>query len=446
MKKFILVFVLFCGILFSEYLYPSVPQVGQGAEEKSSPQAGSEIYNNPGLLTDWMNVYLSAIRAAKMPSHHFRELTYTSIAFYESLVHSDAGYRSLAGQVDGLVSLPVPSATSKICWAESGNAAIADMIRSFYQNEIITAKADSMEKATMESLRAGGFATDELEAGKEYGKSIAKAILVWCKTDLSDKENDAYTLPEGEGMWEPTPPKFRTAMRPWGGNNRTIVKGSIENTLPPKPFAFSSDPSSDFYKMVNDVYKESGLKDNGHQKIALHWDDAPDGSSLGAGGHWLCILESELSARKLPLIESASIWAEMHIAMYDASIACFKAKYTYNVMRPVTYIQKYMHKPEWQPLIVTPAHPEYPAAHATISMAAATVLAKIMGDSTKIEDHSYEYRGYKTRTFNGFTEAGMQAGMSRFYGGIHYLPSIKAGYVVGSKVARNVMKGLAFRR
>jgi hypothetical protein len=98
----------------------------------------------------------------------------------------------------------------------------------------------------------------------------------------------------------------------------------------------------------------------------------------------------------------------------------------------------------WQPLIITPSHPEYPAAHASVSMAAATALTECLGSSLAFTDHSYDDLGFKPRSFKNFEAAGIEAGLSRFYGGIHYKPSIDAGYALGRKVAANVLAGLKF--
>jgi hypothetical protein len=97
-------------------------------------------------------------------------------------------------------------------------------------------------------------------------------------------------------------------------------------------------------------------------------------------------------------------------------------------------------------LIVTPPHPEYPAAHATISMAAATILTSILGDNIAFTDNTYDYRGYESRHFNNFLEAAKEAGISRFYGGIHYKKSIEAGYLQGQKVASYIAKTLVFKK
>ena len=55
------------------------------------------------------------------------------------------------------------------------------------------------------------------------------------------------------------------------------------------------------------------------------------------------------------------------------------------------------------------------------------------------------YRGYKAHHFNNFVEAAREAGMSRFYGGIHYVPSIEAGFTLGKTIADNIADRLIFR-
>src|SRR5665647_3014908 len=102
---------------------------------------------------------------------------------------------------------------------------------------------------------------------------------------------------------------------------------------------------------------------------------------------------------------------------------CIRDRYTYNLERPVTYIQGVMKHSDWNSLIITPPHPEYPAAHAVVSMSGATILTKMLGDKVSFTDNTYAYRGYSAHHFNNFTEAAREAGISRLYGGIHYRSS-----------------------
>ncbi|MDQ6889803.1 MAG: vanadium-dependent haloperoxidase, partial [Bacteroidota bacterium] len=121
------------------------------------------------------------------------------------------------------------------------------------------------------------------------------------------------------------------------------------------------------------------------------------------------------------------------IAMNDASISVFKAKYKYNLLRPIAYIRGVMLISTWSSVIPTPPHPEYPAAHAVVSGASATVLASIFGKNYKFTDNTYD-GSYGARSFNSFEDYAKEAGHSRFLAGIHYAPSVDTGLQMGYKI------------
>ncbi|MBK7937700.1 MAG: vanadium-dependent haloperoxidase [Lewinellaceae bacterium] len=120
-------------------------------------------------------------------------------------------------------------------------------------------------------------------------------------------------------------------------------------------------------------------------------------------------------------------------------MACWKAKYTYNLIRPESYINQYI-DPEWTPLIQTPPFPEHTSGHSTISAAAATVLTNIYGDKFSFSDSTEMEFGISPRTFNSFMEAADEVAMSRLYGGIHYPWGNEAGIKNGALVGQYVFE------
>jgi hypothetical protein len=438
MKTRILILSLIAWMIFTgkQAVASSIPD----------PQAALEAPGGSDLIADWVTVHIKAIRNSKIPSQHFHQLSYTGVALYESIVAGDKKYKPLAGQLNEYIpSKSLPDATD-ICWQASANAAVSKMLHFFYaQDQISIARFDSLENAWNQRLMHENYKESSIMKGTEYGRAVAQAVIEWSKTDGFDQANNAYEVPKGAGLWEPTPPKFSPPIIPYMGKCRTMVKGSIDKTIPNPPTAFSTDKNSPFYKMVDEVYQASLTLDEKNKAMGLFWDDFPDSKSVTAGGHWACILVTIMKDRHTSLMEGAMLYAALYIAENDASIGCFKAKYTYNLVRPVTYIQKYMNHPDWSSLINTPAHPEYPAAHATVSAAGSTILTYLLGNNVAFTDDTYAYLGYKAHSFKNLKEVEHEAGLSRFYGGIHYKPSIEAGYTQGEKIAANVAHSLVFK-
>ncbi len=433
----IIVLVMLCSVLSS------------GCEKVFHP--GDGVPPGPpadgALVSDWVTLHLRLIRNTRGVQHivYGRHFAYTGIALYEAVAPATAPYRSLAGRLNGLTSLPVAPDGKKLHVEVSANAALAQMMRSFYgSNPAHVALIDSLETALRQSFRPVGNPDRQAESAA-YGKQVAEAVVAWANADGSDQADAPYTPPSGPGLWQPTPPALAKPSLPHWGNNRPIVAGSGQGTTLPAPVPFSTDPGSPFYAMVNQVYQTSKQLTPEQRSVALFWDDAPNGKYVSAFGHWISVLAQVTKARKVSLAETAAAYAATSIAMHEAIIATWKLKYTHNLVRPVTYIQQHM-EGQWLPIIVTPAHPEYPAAHATLSAAAAYALTQTLGGNISFTDRTYEDIGLAPRTYPTFEAAGSEAGISRLYGGIHYQPSIDAGASVGKKVAQNVSNALLLDR
>jgi hypothetical protein len=69
-----------------------------------------------------------------------------------------------------------------------------------------------------------------------------------------------------------------------------------------------------------------------------------------------------------------------------------------------------------------------------------------LGNNVAFTDHSYDYLGYKSRSFKSLEEAAHEAGLSRLYGGIHYRPSIDAGFLLGQSAAEDVLRQIRFKK
>jgi len=150
--------------------------------------------------------------------------------------------------------------------------------------------------------------------------------------------------------------------------------------------------------------------------------------------------------RRNSLLESARVLALLDLAMADAAIACWEAKYHYVFWRPVTAIPladtdgnpATSPDPTWSPLFATPAHPEYPSGHSTVSGAAAVVLASFFGEKRHFTMNNDLLIGV-TRSYRSFTQALDEVKNARIFAGIHFRSACDDGQTTGDEVANWVL-------
>ena len=137
--------------------------------------------------------------------------------------------------------------------------------------------------------------------------------------------------------------------------------------------------------------------------------------------------------KKLKLDEAALVYAKHGIALNDAGISCFKTKYQYNLIRPISYIRNVMGHGSWSTVIPTPPHPEFSSAHAVVGRASSVVLESFFGKKCSFTDRTHEAL-YGARSYNTLEDYAKEGAWSRVLGGIHYSPSAVAGLEQGRKV------------
>jgi PAP2 superfamily protein len=370
-----------------------------------------------------------------------REISYTGIALYESVVPGMPAYQSLSSQLNQMPAMPTIQRGFAYHWAASANAALAAMNRFFFPTTSTANKTsmDSLESALNLQYQSEAD-MDELQRSIQFGKDVAKKVSEWSITDGADHAFDSYTPPVGGGLWVPTPPALGAAVAPYWGNNRTMVPGSINGALPPPPLPYSEVPSSDFFKMEKEVYDVSQSLTAEQSAIGLFWLD----TGIGAGGHWLAILKTAVTDQDSKLDVAALAYAKGGIYINDATISAFKTKYTYNIERPISYIRIVLGHPTWNPLFATPAHPDYTSAHTVQSAAIAVAFTSIFGNNYQFTDHQFDNIGMLARSYSSFNAAVTEVAIARVYAGIHTRMGCEAGLAEGEKVANNINASLKF--
>jgi hypothetical protein len=269
---------------------------------------------------------------------------------------------------------------------------------------------------------------------------LAAAVLEWARSDGGAVIENmgfpaTYTLNPAPGHWVPTS-KIVLQQAPllpaWGKNRPFAMPAGDTCTLPP-PTEYSEDPASAFYAEAMEVYFTSQSLTDEQKQIARFWsDDAM--LSYTPPGHWIAIMTQVATEKGLDLTAQVEALARMGVAMADAFIGCWSAKFQYDLVRPVSYIKKVI-DPKWEPLLNTPPFPEYPSGHSTQSAAAASVLTALFGEAYSFTDESPTPDGVPTRSFASFWAAADEAAISRLYGGIHFMPAIKNGQDQGRCIA-----------
>jgi hypothetical protein len=282
-------------------------------------------------------------------------------------------------------------------------------------------------------------------AGIDWGTTVADRIL---ELRSADGWNSvvAYTNAPVPGIWRPTPPANAPGLLPGWGRVTPFCMPSGTQFQPHKPPGLTSSAYTFEYEIVRQLgAKQGSTRTDDQSEIALFWSDG--GGTETPPGHWNHIAQDVSKARGLSIAENARLFALLNLALADAGICCWDAKFVHNLWRPVTAIREAdtdgnpetTPDPAWESFIGTPPFPEYTSGHATFSRASATVLANFFGtDEIAFTSTSDGLPGV-TRNYSSFSAAADESGISRIYGGIHW-PSANiagqtAGHFIGTEVS-----------
>ncbi len=400
--------------------------------------------------TSFADIELELIKKTSgyVPPVSSRAIGFTWLAYYEATVYGMKNYQSLQSYLNIQPALPLPDRRLTYDWAIAGNAALPRMMKKIFFNAstALNFSIDSIEQVNLAALSAG-LDSDLVNRSVQFGRAIADSIFEWSKTDGGHLAQldlfPSYTPPIGNEYWVPTPapvtsPYFnnKPALLYYWGNVRPFIPENIEtDALLPPPPAFSSDTNSDFYKEIKKQYDSSFTLSAEQIQIARFWAD--ENGTYSPPGHSLSITSTIIKTTHCKLDKASIALLKVGICVHDAFINCFKIKYTYNLLRPVTYIRNYI-DPTWITLIGTPPFPEYASCHSTQSAASAEVLSKIFGEAVTFTDNSKDYIGYPARSFTHIHDFAKEAAMSRYYGGVHYMFSCNLGYENGIVIGQNV--------
>jgi hypothetical protein len=287
---------------------------------------------------------------------------------------------------------------------------------------------------------------ESIAAGVAWGQTVADAVWTSRLTDGFAPTPPPFIGVQGVigtpavGFWRPTPPANAfgatpqiATMMPW------VLTRPSQFRLPPPLALTSAEYAADLIevKVMGTLSGSMRLPDQ--SEFALFW-------ALNTPLAWNRIAAQLSAGRGLTLTENAHLFALLNITLSDALIACWDSKYRYVFWRPVTAIRAGLTPadadPLWEPwlnsLTGTPAHPEYPSAHSSMSGAAAFILAAAFGENTAFSVTSEVRPG--TRSYSSFSEATAEIVDARVFGGIHFRTSCVRANMLGRAVADYVSR------
>ena len=291
--------------------------------------------------------------------------------------------------------------------------------------------------------------------GLSIGQQVGDALLALRTADGSANQV-VYTPGNQPGEWTPTEPGFLPALLPqWGQVRPFAIDDPLDYRAPAPPALTSAEYATAVDEVLRLGSQDSTERTADQTEIAQFWADA--GGTFTPPGHWNQIASDVLIDQDRSVGESIRTLALLNLALADAAIVCWETKYAYDFWRPIDAIRRAdtdgnaatVADPSWTPLLGSPPFPAYTSGHSTFSGAAATVLGQLLGTNTPFTaraDESLNTSSDPTarleRSFSNFQQAADEAGMSRIYGGIHFIFDSTAGLQAGQALGQDILTKL----
>lgn len=417
------------------------------------------------VVTDWNDMFLiiSKTTDGYRAPVAARVLAYMNWSAYEAVAPGMEKYQSIAKNFL-TIKLPNFESNKSYHWNISANEAYYESIKKYVplMDSIRRKKVDSLHQYhILKNILLCDTATYHLSLS--FGKQTALAILAFANTDggakayLENKPHD-YNPPVGPDKWRKTFPDYLGALTPFWPSVRPIISSvNSESYTAPEPFRI--DTSSKFYKQVYEVYHASKQRSKEDRWIAEFWSDDIQYFTFDAASRWIAISNQVIKQQNLNLEDALYTNTKVSIGLFDGSIACWKEKYYYKLLRPVSYIRTFIDstwrtnlndlvKKEGDNVGITPAHPSYPSGHSTFGEVASTILTDIFGENFAFTDRSHEGRTdflSTPRNFKSFEEMSIENAYSRIPLGVHYRMDCDEGLRIG-KIIGNRINSLSWKK
>ena len=399
----------------------------------------------PGdVITDWNSVLLQTIRETGGPPCPIsRALVMMHVAMYDAVNSIDRSHEKYLSMMNA------PAGASK----EAAAAAAAHRVLT----TIFPLNQSTYDTALATSLAAVPDGPNE-NAGVVLGRAVADA-LISARANDGTQGDPPYQFGNHPGDYQPTYPDFTAPpFNPGWGDSEPWCMHSGDQFRPNGPLNFHSMPnllrSVGYALQVNEVKSRgarySATRTDEQTDIAFFWANDLNGT-FKPPGHLNHITQVVSHDRNLRMIENARLFALINLAMADAGLVAWDAKYNTSIdlWRPISAIRFAdtdqnpftIADPNWEPLnAFTPAFPSYVSGHATFAAAHAAVMMDFFGTDQvtfTIDTDDPNYHG-APRTYHRFSQAAWENALSRIYLGVHFRFDAVDGRIAGSRLGHFV--------
>lgn len=388
-------------------------------------------------VLNWNEIAVStAIANGQNPFVQARTNAIVQLAVFEAVNAITHEYESYQGVVVAPGTASVDAAAAQAAYR---------VLRTFFAaNATTVAALDSAIANTLAGIPNGQAKTDGIAAGNW----AAAEIMALRANDGSSPPQFKTPGPAVVGEWQATPSCPVVNGVSVGANLhwRNVTPFGVQTVwafLPvPPPGVKTSQYAKDLAEVASVGVDVSTTRPADRSTVALFYAAASPTHLFSMA------LRQVATAKGRSLSDNARSLALMAMAINDALVASFNAKYHYNLWRPETAIRgagtdgndRTQANPAYKPFVLTPCFPSYPSNHASGSGAGAEVLRRLYGADGHSIDLTYPTVPGVTLHYSGFREIVNDVDDARVFGGIHFRFDQDAGDVLGREVATYVVK------
>jgi membrane-associated phospholipid phosphatase len=393
------------------------------AQARRNPETADIVRKWAGedepVSTPWVEMALEFVSAReKDPPNSSRAYALVSAAAHDAMVlawHWKYQYSRKAPDVGARLSEPGPDPSYPSEHATIAGAASRVLAYLFPERPALRLD-EAAEQAADSRVFAGANWRSDVEAGLELGRKVADQVIAYAKADGADKQWDGKRPGGRPRYWAPPTGSVANPVQPLAGTWKPWLMTSGNQFRPGPPPVFGSP---EFLGQAREIVEVKKNLTEEQKDRATFWAGG-QGTPLPAGV-WNNVILAYLRDRKPSEPQAERVMALVNVAMSDAGIAAWDAKFAYWDPRPENGVQDSGVDPAWKPFIDTPFFPSYISGHATYSGAAAEVLATLFPESA-----------------GDFRAKAAEAADSRLWGGIHWRADNEVGLDVGKKVGNLV--------